>query len=100
MAALLTALTYDGVPVVAVDQLPEKLAAARRLGAHQAYTPQQAVEARVKAAVVIEAVGHPAALQTAIDLTAPAGVPSPSACRRRTRGSRCRRWVLWPRAGR
>lgn len=73
MAALLTALTYDGVPVVAVDQLPEKLAAARRLGAHQAYTPQQAIDARVKAAVVIEAVGHPAALQTAIDLTAPGG---------------------------
>lgn len=73
MAALLTALTYDDVRVVAVDQLPDKLAAARALGAHEAYTPQQAEDARVKAAVVVEAVGHPAALETAIALTAPGG---------------------------
>lgn len=73
MAAVLTALTYDGVTVVAVDQLPDKLAGARARGAHEAYTPQQAVEAGVKAAVVIEAVGHPAALETAIALTAPGG---------------------------
>lgn len=85
MAALLTALTYDDVRVVAVDQLPEKLAAARRLGAHDSYTPQQAAEAGVKAAVVVEAVGHPAALETAIGLTAPGGrtitvgLPPPSA---------------------
>jgi alcohol dehydrogenase len=73
MAAVLTALAYDDVRVVGVDQLPEKLAAARAVGAHEAYTPQQAADAAVKAAVVIEAVGHPAALQTAIDLTAPGG---------------------------
>ncbi|OBH29619.1 alcohol dehydrogenase [Mycobacterium sp. E342] len=73
MAAVLTALTYDGVRVVAVDQLPDKLTAARARGAHEVYTPQQAVDAGVKAAVVIEAVGHPAALETAIDLTAPGG---------------------------
>jgi alcohol dehydrogenase len=73
MAALLTALAYDDVRVVGVDQLPQKLAAARAAGAHEAYTPQQAAHAGVKAAVVIEAVGHPAALQTAIDLTAPGG---------------------------
>ncbi|OBH93387.1 alcohol dehydrogenase catalytic domain-containing protein [Mycobacterium sp. E2733] len=73
MAAVLTALTYEGVRVVAVDQLPDKLTAARAHGAHEAYTPQQAADARVKAAVVIEAVGHPAALETAIDLTAPGG---------------------------
>ena len=73
MAALLTALTFDDVRVVAVDQLPEKLAAARDLGAHQTYTPQQATDAGVKAPVVIEAVGHPAALETAIALTAPGG---------------------------
>jgi alcohol dehydrogenase len=73
MAAVLTALTYDDVRVVAVDQLPEKLAAARRLGAHETYTPQQAADARIKAAVVVEAVGHPAALETAIAMTAPGG---------------------------
>ncbi|OBI38150.1 alcohol dehydrogenase catalytic domain-containing protein [Mycobacterium sp. E2238] len=73
MAAVLTALTYDGVRVVAVDQLPDKLTAARALGAHEAYTPQQAADARVKAVVVVEAVGHPAALETAVALTAPGG---------------------------
>jgi alcohol dehydrogenase len=73
MAAMLTALTYDGVRVIAVDQLPEKLAAARAQGAHEAYTPQQAADGGVKAAVVVEAAGHPAALETAIALTAPGG---------------------------
>ena len=73
MAAVLTALTYDDVRVVAVDRLPDKLAAARHLGAHETYTPQQAADNAVKAAVVVEAVGHPAALETAIALTAPGG---------------------------
>jgi Zn-dependent alcohol dehydrogenase len=73
MAAVLTAMAHDDVRVVAVDRLPEKLAAARRLGAHETYTPDEAAEATVKSAVVIEAAGHPAALQTAIELTAPGG---------------------------
>jgi alcohol dehydrogenase len=73
MAAVLTALAHDDVRVVAVDQLPEKLAAARRLGAHETYTPESATDAAVKAAAAIEAAGHPAALQTAIELTAPGG---------------------------
>jgi alcohol dehydrogenase len=85
MAAVLTAMAHSDVRVVAVDQLPEKLTAARRLGAHETYTPDQAADAAVKAAVVIEAAGHPAALQTAIGLTAPGGrtitvgLPSPDA---------------------
>jgi alcohol dehydrogenase len=73
MAAVLTTLAHNDIRVVAVDQLPEKLAAARRLGAHETYTPQSATDAAVKAAAVIEAAGHPAALQTAIELTAPGG---------------------------
>jgi alcohol dehydrogenase len=73
MAAVLTALTYHDVRVVGVDKIPEKLSAARDLGAHDAYTPQQAADAGVKADVVVEAVGHPAALETAIGLTAPGG---------------------------
>ena len=73
MAAMLTALTLDDVRVIAVDPMPDKLAAARRLGAHEAYTPEQAADARVWANVVIEAAGHPAALETAIALTAPGG---------------------------
>ncbi len=56
-----------------VDQLPEKLTGARTLGAHEAYTPQEATDAGVKAAVVVEAAGHPAALETAIALTGAGG---------------------------
>ena len=74
MAAVLTALTYDDVRVVAVDQIartswrpPGTWARTRRTRRSRPPT------ARVKAAVVIEAVGHPAALETAIALTAPGG---------------------------
>ena len=71
MAAMLTALAHDDVRVIAVDRLPEKLDRARELGAHAAYTPDEVGD--LKAEVVIEAVGHPAALETAIALTAPGG---------------------------
>jgi alcohol dehydrogenase len=71
MAALLTALAHDDVEVIAVDQVPDKLALARRLGAHQAVAPEQMGD--LKARIVIEAAGHPAALETAIALTAPGG---------------------------
>ncbi|QNJ93665.1 alcohol dehydrogenase catalytic domain-containing protein [Mycolicibacterium fluoranthenivorans] len=71
MAAMLTALAHDDVRVIAVDRLPDKLVRAHELGAHEVCTPEQA-EA-VRADVVIEAVGHPAALETAIGLTAPGG---------------------------
>ncbi len=73
MAAVLTALAHNDVRVVAVDQLPEKLTTARALGAHETYTPQAAADAGINAEVVVEAVGHPAALQTAIEMTAPGG---------------------------
>jgi alcohol dehydrogenase len=73
MAAMLTALAHDDVRVVAVDQLPEKLDRATALGAHEVYTPPAARDSNLKAAVVIEAAGHPVALQTAIDLTAAGG---------------------------
>jgi alcohol dehydrogenase len=73
MAAVMTALAHDDVRVIAVDQLPEKLGAAAALGVHETYTPHAAADAAVKAAIVIEAAGHPAALQTAIELTAPGG---------------------------
>jgi alcohol dehydrogenase len=41
------------------------------LGAHAAYAPDEV--GAEKAAIVIEAAGHPAALETAIALTAPGG---------------------------
>lgn len=85
MAAVLTALAHDDVRVVGVDRLPDKLARARSLGVHAAYSPQEALDDGVKAAVVIEAVGHAAAVETAVALTAPGGrtvsvgLPSPDA---------------------
>ncbi|MCX8564617.1 alcohol dehydrogenase catalytic domain-containing protein [Mycolicibacterium mucogenicum] len=69
MAAMLTALAHDDVRVVAVDRLPDKLDQARALGAHDAVTDP----GDTKADVVIEAAGHPAALDTAIGMTAPGG---------------------------
>jgi len=71
MAAMLTALAHDDVRVIAVDQVPDKLDRALELGAHEAHAPDQLGD--LKAAVVIEAAGHPSALETAIGLTAPGG---------------------------
>ncbi|HEY6574889.1 MAG TPA: alcohol dehydrogenase catalytic domain-containing protein [Mycobacterium sp.] len=71
MAAMLTALAHDGVRVVAVDQVKDKLDRALELGAHEAYAPDRIGD--LKAEVVIEAAGHPSALETAIGMTAPGG---------------------------
>lgn len=73
MAAVLTALAHDDVRVVGVDQVHDKLDRARAMGAHETYTPHEARERGVKAAVVIEAAGHPRALESAVELTAPGG---------------------------
>lgn len=73
MAALMTALAHDGVHVVGVDPVMDKLERARALGVPDAYTPEEATDRRLEADVVIEAAGHPAALDTAIALTAPGG---------------------------
>lgn len=73
MAAALTALAHEDVRVVGVDRLPAKLTAAGDIGVHETYTPEAASDAGVQAPIVIEAVGHRAALQTAIALTAPGG---------------------------
>jgi alcohol dehydrogenase len=85
MAALLTALSYTGVEVVGVDAVPEKLDLARSLGAAAAFSPEDALEAGIRAEVVIEAAGHARAFETAVSLTAPGGrtitvgLPSPTA---------------------
>jgi alcohol dehydrogenase len=73
MAAVLTALAQDGVRVVGVDTVPEKLEAARRLGADIALTPDEAAEQGLRAEVVIECVGRARAFEGAIALTAPGG---------------------------
>ncbi|SEH56475.1 alcohol dehydrogenase [Mycolicibacterium rutilum] len=73
MAAVLTALAAEDIRVIGVDQVPDKLDRAAQYGADEVYTPEQARELGLKAAVVIEAAGHPAALETAVELTAPGG---------------------------
>jgi alcohol dehydrogenase len=71
MAAMLTALAHNDVRVIALDQLPDKLDKALSMAPHEAYSPDNVGD--LKAEIVIEAAGHPAALQTAIGLTAPGG---------------------------
>ncbi len=73
MAAALTALAHPDVRVVTVDRLADKLDRARALGVHDAHTPEEALALGITAPVVIEAVGHPAALEAAVALTAPGG---------------------------
>lgn len=73
MAALLVAIGLGHGEVIAVDAVEEKLVAAREAGATKAYTPAEAVEAGVRAAVVVEAAGHPRAFETALAITAAGG---------------------------
>lgn len=73
MAAMITAQAHDDVDVIGIDRLDDKLDRARAMGINAAYTPEEAAERDVKADVVIEAVGHPSALETAIAHTAPGG---------------------------
>ncbi|UUL75392.1 alcohol dehydrogenase catalytic domain-containing protein [Pseudarthrobacter sp. Fe7] len=85
MAALITAVSQNVSRVVAVDTLEEKLDHARRLGAHETYTPQQVLDQGIKARYVIECAGNPRAFETAFAATAvggttiTAGLPAPDA---------------------
>lgn len=85
MAALITSLAHAGVTVVGVDGVASKLELAGRLGAHETYTPAQALEHGVKADLVIEAAGNAKAFETAVELTTPGGhtvtvgLPAPDA---------------------
>lgn len=74
MASIITALASRTGRVIGVDALPSKLERVRELGADAAYTPDDALAAGVRAPVVVEAAGHPRALETAYALTKPGGV--------------------------
>jgi alcohol dehydrogenase len=73
MAALLVGLAHDDVRVIGVDANAEKLVLAKELGAHETYTPNEALELGVKADLVIEAVGRSVAFESAVSMTAPGG---------------------------
>ena len=85
VAALITALAQDGVDVVGIDNLPDKLDLAQRLGASQTMTPREATERGVHFDVVVEAAGNPRAFETAVEITAAGGrmvsvgLPAPDA---------------------
>lgn len=85
MAALITAVSLGHGRVIGVDAVPDKLARARELGAAEVYTPSEAVDAGIRAPLVVEAAGHPRAFETAFALTAPGGrtvtvgLPAPTA---------------------
>ena len=73
MAALLTALGMDDVTVIGVDAMPDKLEAAREMGAARALLPAEAERANLQAAVVIEAAGNARAFEAAVSFTGPGG---------------------------
>ena len=73
MAAVLTALADEAIEVIGIDPSPDKLALARSWGVHTAFTPQEALDSGLRAAVVIEAAGAIPAFETALALTAPGG---------------------------
>ncbi|MEV0288888.1 alcohol dehydrogenase catalytic domain-containing protein [Kribbella sp. NPDC050820] len=85
MAALITAVSLEGVHVIGVDTSEAKLAIARRLGASATYTPAQVAEHRILATHVVEAAGHPKAFETAFAATefggrtVTVGLPAPDA---------------------
>lgn len=85
MAALITALSLEKGRVIGVDANPDKLARAKELGAAEVYSPVEVAEQGIKAPVVIEAAGHPAAFETAVaatgvgGTTVTVGLPSPEA---------------------
>ncbi|KXU30504.1 alcohol dehydrogenase [Sphingobium sp. 22B] len=85
MAALLTARALGAGRVIGIDALPDKLDRAIGFGADEAYTPEQALAAGIRASIVIEAAGHPRAFETAFAITAAGGttvtvgLPAPDA---------------------
>lgn len=73
MAALITARAVTSGRVIGVDGIDSKLVYASELGADAVYTPEEAAREGIRAPIVIEAAGHPKALETAFALTAPGG---------------------------
>ena len=69
-----------------VDKLAAKLPLATKLGAHEVYTIEEAVDAGLRAPVVIEAAGYADAFELAVKLTSVGGItvtvslPHQSAC--------------------
>ncbi len=84
MAAVIVAQAL-GHRVIGVDGVAHKRELALRVGAAEAYGPDEAKAACVRGAAVIEAAGNPRAFETAVELTAAGGttvtvgLPAPDA---------------------
>ena len=85
MAALITAVSLAKGTVIGIDAVPAKLAKAKELGVTAVYSPQEALDAGIKASIVVEAAGNVHAVETAVAVTAPGGrtvtvgLPAPDA---------------------
>jgi len=73
MAALITAVSQGVSRIVAVDTLDEKLAHARKLGAHETFTPAEVADKGIKAKYVVECAGNARAFETAFTATEAGG---------------------------
>ncbi len=85
MAALITAVSLGKGDVIGIDAVPAKLVKAKELGARATYSPQEAIDAGIKASIVVEAAGNVHAFETAVAMTAvggctvTVGLPAPDA---------------------
>ena len=73
MAALLTALALNKGPVIGVGLSADKQEHALEFGASEVFDPDRAEGSEARGNVVVETVGHPAAVETAMVMTAPGG---------------------------
>ncbi|AKE38538.1 Zn-dependent alcohol dehydrogenase, class III [Corynebacterium camporealensis] len=84
MAAIITAVGLGVKKVVGIDMQESKRQTALELGADEVYSPQEAEEQGLVFDGVIEAAGHPKALETAFKvtraggITATVGLPAPN----------------------
>lgn len=74
MSAVITAVALGVKEVIGIDTQAEKCAKALELGATAAMTPEEALESGKRFNAVVEAAGHPKALETAYQVTAPGGL--------------------------
>lgn len=74
MSAIITAAALGVKEIVGIDMQEDKLAKAVELGATSSMTPAEAEESGKRFSAVVEAAGHPKALETAYRITAPGGL--------------------------
>lgn len=74
MSAIITAAALGVKEIVGVDMQPEKAAIAKKLGATEAFSPEEIERSGRRFNAVVEAAGHPKAFETAYKITAPGGL--------------------------